>query len=393
MALRAMINFDSGADWHGTCVVPPGSFVEEIINLFSANTDIPLELPLAATLSHISGLLNARGVTYEIGGKRHSPKLWTVVLADSGSGKTFATDRVADWLKGPNGETVVPELMCASSAAQFVENVQMVPKGLLIRDEFGQFLNQIQNQRHMEEIKDVLLKAYSGGPVSRMTKERQVNVHDHAFSILGITVGETFESQIGAESLVDGFAQRFNYLIAKKDPKRTIQDFPLYFEDWKETETQARFERVRKGWLKLATDPRLKEKSFTFSAEAIAYFKASFRDMFGNAEVPESFYRRAAFSIFPYAVIFHAICRKPGRQIMRESMSLAVRMVGIHLDHARKLLNNYGLSELEKTIRKAEKIRDRKTVKGEELKPRDLISGIREIKSAAQAHSLMVFLK
>ncbi len=84
----------------------------------------------------------------------------------------------------------------------------------MLRDEFGQFLSQIQNLRHMEETKDMLLQAYSGSPIQRLTKETQISIRDHAISILGITVGDTFESQIGADSLVDGFAQRFNYIVA-----------------------------------------------------------------------------------------------------------------------------------------------------------------------------------
>ncbi|OIQ39451.1 MAG: hypothetical protein BM560_15545 [Roseobacter sp. MedPE-SWde] len=83
--------------------VSKGSFLEEIIELFRRETDIPLEFPLVAALSIVSGYLNALGARYEISGSLYSPKLWTVVLAASGSGKTFATDKVASWLGVPVG--------------------------------------------------------------------------------------------------------------------------------------------------------------------------------------------------------------------------------------------------------------------------------------------------
>lgn len=57
----------------------------------------------------------------------------------------------ASWLTDIEGNVVVPALATASSAARFVDNIQQVPKCLLVRDEFGQFLRQIQNIPHMEK--------------------------------------------------------------------------------------------------------------------------------------------------------------------------------------------------------------------------------------------------
>ncbi|SHK16462.1 Protein of unknown function [Ruegeria lacuscaerulensis ITI-1157] len=387
--IQAFLSYQGSPDWDGLKVVPPGSFLEEVIELFRRETDIPLELPLAAALSIVSGYLNALGAKYEISGSLYSTKLWTVVLAASGSGKTFATDMVGSWLTDADGKPVVPALQPASSAAQFVVNIQQVPKGLMVRDEFGQFLNQIQHLRHMEEIKDVLLQAYSGGAITRMTKEAQIVIQDHAFSILGINVGDTFGDQIGAESLVDGFAQRFNFIHADRDPKRLTQDFPIYFENWDCPAIKSRYARLRSDWLELLSRTEFEDAIFSFCPNAIDLFKDSFRTLFTEAEIPASFYRRAMFSAFSYAAVFHAIAGNKGTLIERDSMSLAVRMVALHLDHARRLLTSYGLSDLEKTVQKAETIRDRLKVQGKPLKARDLVSGIREIKSAAQAHSVI----
>lgn len=387
--IKAMMSYKGSPAWKGIKVVPPGSFLEDVIELFRRETDIPLELPLMAAISHVSGFLNAKGVQYEMGGSLHAPRTWTVILAPSGSGKSFASSTVARWLSDADGKSAVPHLLNASSAAKFVANIEDTPKGLWLRDEFGQFLSQIQNLQHMEEMKDILLRAYSGDAIERRTKETQIEVQDHALSILGITVGETFERQIGADSLVDGFAQRFNYLQAEADPDRPMSDFPIYFEDMDAQEIQIPFQRMRKAWLNLIGRNDLPDAIFTFEPEALQLFKDSFRSLFSEAGIPGSFFRRSMFSVFSYAVLFHVIAGKMGTRIEQDSVSLAIRMVALHLDHARRLLDGYGLSQLEKVIRKAEALRDKRKSQGIALKPRDLISNIREIKTASQAHSIL----
>ena len=57
------------------------------------------------------------------------------------------------------------------------------------------------------------------------------------------------------------------------------------------------------------------------------------------------------------------------------------------------MLSGYGLSELEQMIRKAEGVRDQLKAQGKKLEPRDLVSRIRSIKSAAQAKSVMELMK
>lgn len=369
--IKAMIAYQGSPSWDGIKAVPPGSFLEDVVELFRRHTDIPLELPLMATVSHVSGYLNAKGARYDLGGRLMAPLLWTVVLAPSGSGKSFASSTVGRWLTDHNNATVVPLLQNASSAAKFVANIENTPKGLWLRDEFGQFLSQVQNLQHMEEMKDILLRAYSGDAIERRTKAVEIEIKDHALSILGITVEDTFEHQIGAESLVDGFAQRFNYLRAEADPERSMADFPIYFEDQNCPSFQIPFQRMRKSWLNLISRNDLPEAIFEFEPEALQLFKDSFRALFHEAAVPGSFFRRAMFSAFSYAVLFHVIAGKMGTRVGHDSLSLAVRMVALHLDHARKLLDGYGLSQLEKTIRKAEAIRDKRMAQRAPLKPRD----------------------
>lgn len=387
--VKGMLLYSGSPAWEGLKIVPPGSFLEEAIELFRRHTDIPLELPLAAVLSHVSGFLNASGAGYQLGGTVHPARLWTVVLAPSGTGKSFAMSTVGRWLSDADGNSVVPHLAGASSAAQFVVNIEECPKGIWFRDEFGQFLSQVQNLQYMEEIKDILLRAYSGDPIERMTRGSQLLIRDHALTILGVTVGDTFEKQIGPDSLVDGFAQRFNYIRAEADPTRPMSEFPIYFESMDAPEDQAAYNRLRRGWLNLISRNDLPGAVFDFDPDALQLFKDNFRALFKAGEIPPSFFRRAMFSAFSYAVVFHAITGRMGTVVGTESVSLALRMIALHLDHARQLLNNYGLSDLEKVVRKVETLQATFQAQGRELKPRDIISRVRDIRTAAQARSVL----
>ena len=391
--VKALVRYKGPKNWTGLTVVPPKSILEDVLELFRSETDIPLELPLATVLSYVSGFLNSVQAQYEISGTSMPPKLWTVVLAPSGSGKTFTATTIKNWLSGPSGEAVVPFIQSASSAAQFAVNLEGTSHGLMLRDEFGQLLSQIQNLRHMEETKDMLLQAYSGSPIQRLTKETQINIPEHAISILGITVGETFENQIGADSLVDGFAQRFNYIVSKPDPNRPFVDHPIYFDGLREPAQRDKLLRIKQQWQNLIARNDLPAARFTFDEEAIALFKESFRELFDGDSIPHSFYRRTMFSVFSYAAVFHVLAGIPGTTIDRQSVSYAVRMVAIHLEAARQLLDGFGLSSLEKTIQKAENLKARLQEKGETLTTRKLISGVREIKNTAQAQSVLDLIK
>ena len=210
--ISAIISIEERQKWHGHDAVPPSSLLDEVLRSFERNTDIPLEIPFSAVITYLSGFLCAQGAKVRISGTQTiSPKTWIVTLADSGAGKTFATSKVGKSL----GEGV-PKLENTSSGVALIQAIQKTPRGVWIRDEFGQYLRSLQTQTHMEKAKDILLSAYNEETLEHITKSDSIVVEDPAFSILGITVNETFLDQVGSESLVDGFAQRFNYLYAEK---------------------------------------------------------------------------------------------------------------------------------------------------------------------------------
>lgn len=383
--VAAILTLESREAWHGQAAVPPGSILEDVLRTFERHTDIPLELPFLGWMTYLSGFLCAQDMKIKINESQEiTPKIWNVALAPSGAGKTFAVNRVRKQM------TAVPEMENAGSGVALIQAIQRTPKGVWFRDEFGQLLKSMQTQPHMEKAKDVLLNAYSGDAIEHITKKESIRVEEHAFSILGITVGDTFLEQVGAESLIDGFAQRFNYLYAERDPNRPITDYPIYFDDRKMTrEDTRRAKRIEKGMAELMARDDLRGTVLTLSDDAMDIFTEVFQDNFKNA-LPESFYRRSMFTMFAYAAIYHIVLDKRGTEIGNQAMAYAARLVMMHLKDTKKLLEKSGWSELHLLIEKcAEWKAGFESKHGKKPTARDLIAGVRQIKTVAIANTVL----
>lgn len=149
-------------------------------------------------------------------------------------------------------------------------------------------------------IKEYFLAAYDGRPISRSTKQSTITIAKPRMVVLGYTVDETWSSNVPAESMLDGFAQRFNYVFAKR---RSGELRPLYdLSPWRN--------RVRQHCQKLEALP-LNDRYF-LSDEAIAAYEEAFRRLIGKAggTLPESFNRRILFTCFRYALLYHVILGK-----------------------------------------------------------------------------------
>jgi len=387
--VSAILSLQTREKWHGNQAVPPGSVLEDVLRSFERHTDIPLELPFLAWMTHLSGWLCAQDVKVRLNSHQAiSPRLWSIVLASSGAGKTWAVNHVR------KGMEEVPQVENTASGVALVQAIKKTPKGIWVRDEMGMYLKSFQTQPHMEKAKDILLNAYNGDPIEHITKSDSIVIKDHAFSILGITVGETFLEQVGADSLIDGFAQRFNYLIADKDKARPIQDFPLYFDDRKmNEEDRKRLKRIENELRRLLSRTDLSGVELVLSNDALDVFEEVFRDNF-KGQVPESFYRRSMFSMFSYAALYHVLLDKRGLEIGNEAMAYAARVVMMHLKDVKKILQKAGWSELELLLQHAEDWKRKWEEKHKKkAAARDLIAGVRAIKTIQQAKSILEILE
>lgn len=378
--LKAMLSLSkmTGNNWRGLMAVPPSGLLEAVTTAFYQKTDIPLEIPFFTTLHMLSAELLERDVTINFAGQSLKPDLWTVVLASSGAGKTFASSYIE---KTVGVEDSFPE---PSSAAKFVEDLSHHNNSLWLRDEFAQFLKSIEQQPHLAEMKDYLLRTYDNKKIERRTKKDVVEIDNPALTILGLTVLETFKDNVPPESMLDGFAQRFSYVIARNDPDRKGIDYPIY-------KMSEYHKPIKKHWD--STVKAIKHDTYNVGAEAEEAFETAFKMLYsGSIEVPMSFFRRILFRSTKYALVYHIMLKKRTKTIDAEDMGWAARVCYMHLQDAAELLSDYNVPDFERIVIRAEEIQAKCLQEGKPFNARALIRGINAIKSAPQANAIIQLL-
>lgn len=365
--------------WTGYAYVPVGSPAERIARAFERHTDIPLELPFHAFLFYLTGHLMREGIRVRFGGRDRTPELWTIVLAPSGCGKSFSAGIIGRAAPVPAD---FPE--CASGARflqAMAEHEQADKTMLWQQDEFGQKLKQMETAGSpMADTKEYLLRAYDGAKIERSTKTGgSIVVERPCLSILGLNTDEGFFKAISPESLVDGFAQRFGFVLAQRDANRPMRDFPMYDEE-------ALGAAVAKAFADLLAVPLHRVYRFGKPAEA-AYCEA-FRELAGHADVPESFYRRVLFRTVKYALLYHLLLAKQTDEIDAEDVGWASRLCRQNLVDARRMLTG-SLSDLTRMIEAAERVKARLADEGKPLTVRDIVRGVHGVKTAAEARGLL----
>ena len=237
--IKALIFAKNAINWRGNLAIPPASFFEDIISVFRNETDIPLELPFFASVNFIAARLLNLNVIIDFSGQNIKSDIWTIILAESGSAKTFAFNIFE---KALDVENILDTGI--QSSAKFIEELQNNNNAIWIRDEFAQLLKAMKTQSYLEELKDYLLKIYDNKTISRKTLKREIIVENPALVLFGLSVYSTFLQNVSLEDMLDGFAQRFSYVVAKTDTERPELSVALYpFGLLKNT--------VRNAWKKL----------------------------------------------------------------------------------------------------------------------------------------------
>lgn len=375
--IRAMLKINAQPDvWRGLVATPPGSLLSTVIAAFRSGTDIPLEIPFFATLHFLAAHMLAKGVTVDFVGQVVKPDLWSVVLASSGAGKTFATNTLERFT---GQEATFPE---PSSSAKFVEDLATHNNSLWVRDEFAQFLKAIDQQPHLQEMKDYLLRVFDGKRVERNTKKSSIQVDDPALCIFGLTVLESFKDSVSPESMLDGFAQRFSYIIAKRDPERPARDFPIY-------DMRSYKDRIRSEWDKVVAS--IQHEKYVVGPDAEDAFRESFSLLIPpNEQIPASFFRRIMFRGVRYALLYHVLLGKETDMLDAADMGWAGRICGLHIHDAAWLVGEHGLPDLERLCRRTEELRTRILEKeGRPLTPRDVVRNIHGIRNTSEARAII----
>ncbi len=308
--------------------IPPGSLLHLVDEIFLATTDIPRELPVAAVLHYMSALLLQRGVVISVVGEEWKPDIWTICMAASGSGKSFASSRIGKALGG--AVDLFPD---SKTSAKFIEDLRDHNRGLFLRDEFAQFLKGLSSDSSMADIKDYLLRCYDGATIVRSTKTETVEVQDPALTVFGSTPFGTIKDYLTREMFVDGFAQRFGFIVADRDPHRKLQALYHFAEQ---------SHLVSETWEKFAA--RGFHPKYRVDRIGEAAFEEAFQILLkrGDTEgVDLSFLKRISHRGMKYALIYHVLLGKESDTLDTEDFGYAAKLCAINLRDLRKVMDLY----------------------------------------------------
>lgn len=371
--------------WRGMIAVPPGTLVDTIVSEFDRKTNIPLELPFFSVFHFLAAYLLYNGIKLKVSGYDKNcgdsfyirPDIWTVILASSGSGKTFTTSTLKRGI--PYLDNISYDIAGIVSTARFIDDLQEHNHKLLLRDEFNEFYKQILGMSGpLSEMRDVFLRMYDNAKIVRKKKNEEIVIDDSAIVFLGTTVTDSFTNSVTADDMINGFCQRFSFILAKKDTKKKMIDYPIY------SISTSSWEKEWNNMIKT-----IKHDTYIADKNAMNYFIKAFRS-FAHDEMDESFYRRQMWKAHKFALIYHILTgHGTEKTVSVESYSWAARMTHLLLQDCTLLLKDHGFSEIEKKIQKVEALRDRLALKGIEITTRLVCRHIRSIKTVSEASAIL----
>ena len=355
-----------------------------MLSAFNEETNIPLEIPFFGFLHFVSAVLLDKGVRVVGPIGEMSTEMWTVILAPSGAGKTFATSLIEE------AAPVKSNFTEAVSGAAFFEALAAKPWNLWTQDEIAQKLKQIEDPRSpLGEVKEYLLRTYDNNPIERTSKKDGTQrIERPTMGILGLNTQESFKKALSPESLLDGFAQRFGFVWAERDPARPFKEFPIYNRPRILAECHKAFAKIAS----ITIHPRYK-----IGPEGEEAFRMSFGLLSRGFEQDESYFRRAMFRAFKYAAIYHVILGKETDALDAQDIGWGARAASIHLVDMGKILSRGsdgqpGTSETAKLAAKVARVRtfvERRKAEGKEHKARNVIQGLSGIANTQEAQLLL----
>lgn len=354
----------SGLNTTDVVNISENTILQDVVKAFDKKTDIPLEVPFITFLTVWSGWLCQKEVSADFGSTTLYPDIWTVLLADSGSGKTFT-------LKHIQGLIDCERIATFGTSASFVRSLANKPRGYLIKDEFAEFLKQLETQPYIQEVKEYLLQIYSNETVVRETKKETVIVEKPIISLLGTTVLDAFVQNVKAIWLFDGFMQRFCLLLSNR-PNKNLTDYLIY--------------DVSLGHLKdKITDIQSQVRSKYQIGEA---FEKIIRGVFRSdmLDLDNSFIRRIIFRIAKYSLIFHTLIDPKDAVISVDAIMKGVNLGKRHIYDLRIVLDELGMSEVERKAKAVERLKERL---GRIPSAREVVQRVYSIKSVAEAYAIL----
>ena len=377
--VHSMLSFRNPNEiWRGVLAVPPGTFVEKIVAEFDKKSNIPLEIPFFTFFHFLASYLLYNNISLKIKNRIIIPDIWTVVLANSGSGKSFVAKEIKEGI--PDLNNLVCDMSGFASNAAFIESLADNNNKLYIRDEFSEMYKQIQHVGGpLAELKDTMLRLFNNEKIERKTKKEHILIEKAAIVFFGMTVEQQLSDILTAEDIINGFAQRFSFIIAEKDKKKKMIDYPIWDISTKEWSD---------GWSNMICNVK-PNTQYIATSEGEKAFKAAFR-LLCNEDLDESFYRRQLWKANKYALIYHILLEKGNEiEIGAHEYGWAARIVHLMVNDCLKLLKDHGMSEIESKVQKVEALSKRLAAKGQQMTLRDIVRNIRTIKTVAEARAIV----
>lgn len=322
-------------------LVPRGSFLEHISRHFEA-TDISYALPLMHVVMTAASYLTQKGAKLLVPGVGEVfPTLWTIGLAASGSSKTLAAEEI-DRIFSHGTSPLVERLPTGCTDAQWIVELHDKNGAFWFQDEVGKAFKSILTEANYRRIKPWCLDAYSHKPIAnRLKSEKSKLVIERPyFSFHGLTVDETWRTDIDLGSMLDGFCQRFSYYVAAPRKETDIFDHFVYFEG---AEVEQRREQLAGMWDALCAQEGACSP-YTLSDDVLPYLKswwASLRASWGQSALPKSFIRRIGFAVLRYLMVLQFVLGKSRRAIDVETAELATRFAEYHFLSALHVVQQY----------------------------------------------------
>lgn len=324
-------------------LVPKGSFLARVLTFFK-DTDCSYALPLWQLIMIAASYLTQGGAGTTIAGLGHiRPNLWTLALAPSGSAKTLAADEVAKILIPDGSLTPIRMLATGSTDAQWIIDLADNNGSYWLQDEAGQFFQNVLKNPMYSRIKPWMLEAYSNKPISNRLKSEKVKleVEDPHFTFFGLTVRETWKDNVDAASMLDGFCQRFNYVIAPKRTDTDMFDHFLYFSGAGVDDKRA---ELRELWESLCYQEGALG-SYELTEDVLPFLSdwwLGLRSTWGDGELPGSFIRRTGYSVLSYLVVLHFLLGRSRQKIDLETAELATKFAEFHIESTNIMMREYG---------------------------------------------------
>jgi hypothetical protein len=252
-------------------------------------------------------------------------------------------------------------------------------------DEFAQTLKKIETEGGpLSGCKKYLLLAYDRAPLSRKLKSYTQVVEDTTMNILGINVYETFLTTMSPESLLDGFAQRFAYIIAS-DPSAEQPPRDPKSSKYLEIDSAYLDAVAAVAWSNIKQQILLPE--YVMSEEGKRHLAEVSDSYAKHTEIPDSFFIRLRFRLFSFALVYHILAGKGAdREIDKTSARYATLLFGTLLAHTKRMLLDIGEGDLAKKLTRVLALKEKH---GATMTIRDLVMGMSGYKvSASEARAL-----